>query len=107
MMPDYKFQICTNFVYFCRSPNESESEMIQFYRVFVHDADLIQALKNNFQKRDRILINGALGSRPETDINGQKKLSGHIEATHILRVDRFSEAVEENSIEESYKNANE
>lgn len=67
--------------------------------MFVHDSNLIEELKNNFQKRDRVFINGFLGSKQETDQNGQKKYGGHIEATNILRVDRFSEANNENRIE--------
>lgn len=80
---------------------------MQFYRVFVHDYDLIQMLKTNLQKKDRILVNGFLGYKPENDQNGQKKYAGHVEATHIIKVDRFTEGVSENSVEENVQSANE
>lgn len=85
----------------------SENERVQFYKVYVHDKDLIQMLKNSVQKRDRVLVNGFLGSKPETDQNGQKKYSGHVEATQILKVDRFSEALNEDAVEEEIKTTNE
>lgn len=80
---------------------------MQIYRVFVHEPELIQLLKDNLQRRDRVVVNGFMNSKPEIAENGQKKYSGHIEATHILKVDRFSEAVNEKSIEEDVKPANE
>ena len=88
------------FLIYRNTTDGSESERVQFYKVYVHDKDLIQLLKNNVQKRDRVLVNGFLGAKPETDLNGQKKYSGHVEATQILKVGRFSEAQNEDSVEE-------
>lgn len=85
----------------------SESERVQFYKVYVHDKDLVQLLKNSVQKRDRVLVNGFLGAKPETDQNGQRKYAGHVEATQILKVDRFSEAQSENTAEDEIKTTNE
>lgn len=65
--------------------------MTFFFNVLVHDSDLIELLKNKLQKRDKVFINGLLNSRPEMDENGATKNSGFIEATNILKVDKFSE----------------
>lgn len=69
----------------------------------MHDPSLVQILRN-LQWKNRVLVNG---SKPETDQNGQKKFSGHIEATQILKVDRFSEAISEKTEGENVKTANE
>lgn len=93
--------------FFFRNQVEGETEKTQFIRVYVHDNNLVQLVKKNLQKRDRVFLNGFLGMKPETDENGQKKFGGHIEATNILKVDRFNEYADENPIEESVKSGNE
>lgn len=85
-----------------------ETEKVQFYRIFVHDKDLIEMLKTNIQRKDRVLVNGFLSYKAENDQNGQRKYIGHIEATHILRVDRFSQNFDEQTAEEEFiKTSNE
>lgn len=69
-------------------------EVVSFFRVFVHDKNLINYSKSNLQKRDRVIVHGFLNSKPETDLNGQKKYGGFIEATHIVKVDRLSNATQ-------------
>lgn len=89
------------FVPIIRNLTEGESEKTQFARIYVHDENLVQLVKNNLQKRDRVFLNGFLSTKPDTDENGQKKFSGHIEATNILKVDRFTEYASENFAEEN------
>lgn len=55
----------------------------------------------SLQKKDKVLISGILNSRPENDQNGNKKHSAFIEATNILKVDRFTESISENINDES------
>lgn len=61
----------------------------------MHDNDLIEMIKTNLQRKDRVLVNGFLGYKAENDQNGQRKFVGHIEATNIFKVDRFSKNVNE------------
>lgn len=82
-------------------------EKTTFLNVYIHDQDLIKVTKNDLQRRDRVFISGILSNKADTDQNGQKKFSGHIEATNILKVDRFSETKNENVIEENVHSANE
>lgn len=64
-------------------------------------------VKNNLERRDRVIVNGTLGYKPQVDQNGQNKFAGHIEAQQILKVDRFSEAVNDATIEKSVHSASE
>lgn len=80
---------------------------MQFYRIFVHDKDLIEMIKTKLQRKDRVLVNGFLNYKVENDQNGQRKYVGHIEATHILKVDRFSKGFSEQTAEEFIKTSNE
>lgn len=90
-----------NFCCVFRNPENDQtgSETVSFFNIFVHDPDLINVVKQQLQKKDRIFIKGLLGYKPETDQNGRKKFSGHIEAENILKIDRFSEAAIENPVE--------
>lgn len=90
---------------FFRNPVEGENEKTLFFAIYVHDRNLRNSLENNFQKRDRVFISGLLSNKPETDQNGQKRLSGHIEATDIIKIGRSFEADDENTIEENVKTA--
>lgn len=63
-------------------------------------------LKNGIERRDRVLVEGFLNSKAETDLQGEKRHSAYIEATHLLKVDRFSHAIDENA-NESIQSANE
>lgn len=83
-----------------RNEEGAESSRTFFFNVFVHDNELIEMLKG-LQKRDKVLIRGFLNSKPENDQNGNKKHSAYIEATNILKVDRFSESISENINDES------
>ncbi|XP_055326587.1 uncharacterized protein LOC129580306 [Sitodiplosis mosellana] len=98
------FSLCGHFV--AKNVTDGESERVQFYRVYVHDKELIQFLKTNVQKRDRILVNGFLNGKSETDENGKSRYAGHIEATQIVKVDRLVEAVNENPVGEEINTAN-
>lgn len=89
------------FFFALRNLPDGEAEKTSFLNIYVHDDDLIKITKENLQKRDRVFISGILSSKADTDQNGQRKYSGHIEATNILKVDRFSEAKNENIIEEN------
>lgn len=91
---------------FFRNPAEEPIEKPTFFAVFVHDKDLIKLLKSDLQRKDRVIVEGFLNSKPEADQNGVKKHAGFIEATNIFRVDRFSEAVNEN-VNESIQSTNE
>lgn len=51
------------------------------------------------QKRDRVIVNGFLNSKPEMDQNGKKKYGGYIEGTHIVKVDRLSKATIDEHVE--------
>lgn len=79
----------------CRNAAEGPIEKPTFYSVFVHNSELIKLLKNDLQRKDRVIVEGFLNSKPETDQNGVKRFAGYIEATNIFRVDRFSEAISE------------
>lgn len=48
-------------------------------------------VKKTIQRKDRVFINGLMGNKVETDQNGNKKFSGHIEAAQILKLERFPE----------------
>lgn len=94
------------FIRFCcffRNPAEGdvERQKRELYSVYVHDRTLIDYVKENLNRRDRVFVNGFLNYKPETDENGEKAYSGHIEATNILKIDRFSEMSNENPIDES------
>lgn len=83
--------------------SEGQLEKTQYVRIYVHDQNLKQLLKENFQKGDRVFLNGFLNSKPEVDQSGQKKYGGFVEATNILKVDRFSAADSEYPAEENVK----
>lgn len=87
-------------LFMIRNAPDGESEKTEFLNIYVHDNELIKITKNNLQKRDRVFIRGFLSHKPDTDQKGQKTFSGNIEATNILKVDRFSEANNENLIED-------
>lgn len=70
----------------------------------MHDKDLIEYTKSDLQKGNRVLIFGSLNSKSETNTNGQKKHCGFIEATHIHKIDRISNA-SENITDEKIENA--
>lgn len=70
----------------------STEEIINFVRVNVHNANLNKLVQNQFKKGDRVIVRGALSSRPEVDINGKKKQSAHIDALSVMKVDRFSDS---------------
>lgn len=69
------------------------------YAVYVHDPNLIEYTKNNLKQRDRVFVNGFVNYKPQTNENGERSYSGHIEATSILKVDRFSEISQKNPID--------
>lgn len=77
------------------------------YNVYVHDRNLINYVKENLKRRDRVFLNGFLNYKPEIDQDGKKAFSGFVEATNILKIDRFSEISYENPIEENIKSASE
>ncbi|XP_031626403.1 uncharacterized protein LOC116342795 [Contarinia nasturtii] len=78
-----------------------EKEKVTYFNVHVHDKNLIQILKQNIQRFNRVIVKGILNNKPDSDINGKKVSFGYIEATNILRVDRFSQppndSIEENA----------
>lgn len=84
-----------------------DSQKREFYDVYVHDRNLINYIKENLKRRDRVFVNGFLNHKPETDQDGKKAFSGFIEATNILKIDRFSDIAYENPIDESIKSVNE
>lgn len=94
---------------FFRNPAEGGAETLkrELYNVYVHDRNLIDYVKNNVTRRDRVFVNGFLNYKPEIDENGAKAFSGYIEATKILKIDRFSEMSHENPIDEDIKYVNE
>lgn len=89
------------FSLFHRNPVDGKSEKVAFYNIFCHDPDLIDYVKNNLQKRDRVFLNGFLNSKPDIDENGKKVFSGFIEATNIMKIDRFLELSSENRMRTS------
>lgn len=90
-----------------RNPVDGDGQKLAFINVFVHDRNLIDYLKENLQKRDKIFVNGFLNYKPEIDQNGEKAFSGFVEATNILRIDRFSDIANQNPIDEKIEFAGE
>lgn len=84
-----------------RNPAEGdiERQKREIYSVYVHDRNLIDYVKENLNQRDRVFVNGFVNYKPEIDENGEKSYSGHIEATNILKIDRFSEMTNENPVD--------
>lgn len=97
------------YYYFSRNPAEGDavSQKRDLYNVYVHDRHLIDYVKQSLKRRDRVFLNGFLNYKPEVDQNGEKTYSGHIEATNIVKIDRFSEMSNENPIDENIKSVNE
>lgn len=50
-------------------------------------------------------MNGFLNYKPETHQNGERVYAGYVEATNILKVDRFSKLSEENPIDKKLESA--
>lgn len=97
---------CGFIIVFSRDPVIGESQKRAFYQVFVHDPNLINYVKKNLNKRDRIFVNGFLNYKSETGQDGKRFHSGYVEATNILKIDRFPELSNENPIDESIKTVN-
>lgn len=75
------------------------TEKFDVFRVWAHDEGVINMLKNNnVQRKDRVFINGFLNYKPEVDKEGQKRRSGFVEATNILKVDRLQELPDKNAV---------
>lgn len=94
-------------MYFSRNPVDGENQKLTFYHIFVHDPNLINYVKENLQRKDRVFLFGSLNYKPEIDQNGEKTYGGYIEATNIFKIDRFSELSNENPIQANYKSASE
>lgn len=92
---------------FHRNPIDGESQKLSFFNIFVHDRNLINYAKENLRKKDRIFVNGFLSYKPETDQTGAKAYGGYIEASNILKIERFSEISNENPIDENIKSVGE
>ena len=86
------------FHYIFRNPVDGDGEKLVFYNVYVHDRNLINYLKGNLQKNNRVFVNGFINYKPDIDQNGKKAFSGFIEATNIFKIERFSELSNENPI---------
>lgn len=96
------------YIIFLRNPIEGgETHKLAFYNIYVHDRNLIDYVKENLRKKDRIFVNGLLSYKPDTDQNGAKAYGGYIEASNILKINRFSEISNENPIEENIKSVGE
>lgn len=81
----------------------NEERVTEFLPVYVHDKNLIQLLQDSVKRMDRVVVKGILNNKADKDSNGKVKHDGYIEATHILRCDKFSEEVD-NVIDEKIAN---
>lgn len=90
-----------------KNNEEGDKKVTNFIRVLVHDANMIKLLQENLQVGDRVVVNGFLNSTSDVDINGKKKYSGHIEAINILKADRFTPAIHDDTPAEEIKILNE
>ncbi|XP_031626514.1 uncharacterized protein LOC116342866 [Contarinia nasturtii] len=76
----------------------NEKPTSEYFQVFVRDKNLIELLKSDVSERDRIIVNGHLQYKTDYDQNGKSCRSGLIEATNILKVDKFTRDVIEEDV---------